>query len=234
MIEKDVYGNSPAEYKLLLKQHWDTGLNYLCITRQDPLKYHGSGVYWSNHLTAHGKNIHTTVILYTDSKEELAKCATTWSTTFDIAKNEDWANLVPECGYEGNQGNLPYWVSQQSPEYLKQIHADDSKKSKATFKRKYGTEDVCSIARKAFADQTGFNNPMQDPNIAKKNRESCKRSLVEKYGVEHNMLIPGLAKEVADKRESSLQEKYGVKYPLQIPGKAEQAKLKREETNVID
>ena len=44
-------------FYLYLKTHNKTGLKYLGYTKNDPMKYKGSGKYWSNHIKIHGNDV---------------------------------------------------------------------------------------------------------------------------------------------------------------------------------
>lgn len=90
---------------LLLKQHNDTGLKYLCKHEansfEECVKYRGSGTYWKKHLKKHGNNVNTTCLFVTDDKNEFRKIATKYSEDFNIVVSEDWANLTIEQGQGG-------------------------------------------------------------------------------------------------------------------------------------
>lgn len=90
---------------LYIKQHNDTGLKYFGkTTRKDPYRYYGSGKYWIRHIGQHGKNITTTwAQLFTD-KTSLVEYAIQFSTENNIVESSEWANLIPEAGYEDGGG----------------------------------------------------------------------------------------------------------------------------------
>ena len=84
---------------LLLKTHNITGKKYLCYhfgTKKSCYEYNGSGKYWKNHLAKHGYDISTTILKYTNSREELKKYGLEFSKLFDIVKSKDFANLMVE------------------------------------------------------------------------------------------------------------------------------------------
>lgn len=88
------------KYKLLLKQHWETGVNYLCITkRKDWKKYSGSGIRWKKLLKSHPSKIITTLLYSTDCVDDLSEKCKLYTKIFDIPNNLDFANLIPEQGY---------------------------------------------------------------------------------------------------------------------------------------
>jgi hypothetical protein len=59
---------------LLIKEHLDTGLKYLCKHVASSFfecqKYKGSGTYWKRHLKKHGTNIKTTCLFVTEDEKE--------------------------------------------------------------------------------------------------------------------------------------------------------------------
>jgi len=91
---------SHMTYKLMIKTHNDTGLKYLCVTsKEDYELYKGSGVYWKNHIKAHGDNISTELLIETDDLDELTQMGLKYSATYDVVESSEWANLIPESGY---------------------------------------------------------------------------------------------------------------------------------------
>ena len=94
---------------LMIKRHQITGLMYFCKTgTRDPLRYHGSGKYWKNHLKVHGRHIETLWHQRFDDKENLVEFALFFSEFHDIVHamvdgRKIWANEVPEDGLQGGQ-----------------------------------------------------------------------------------------------------------------------------------
>ena len=90
---------------LMIKQHNQTGLKYLCkTTKSDPVKYLGSGKYWKNHLKVHGDDVATLWChLYLD-KAALVSEALSLSTLHNVVESKEWANLKPENGLDGGCG----------------------------------------------------------------------------------------------------------------------------------
>lgn len=224
------------KYKLMIKTHWETGVNYLCITkRSDFKKYTGSGTRWKRLLKAHPGPVITYLLFSTDSEEELAIVARYYSDLLNVESSSDFANLVPEYGYVGNMGNLPAWWGLATTEQ-KHIARDKSRVScEITCKEKYDLPHSMHIARLALQkllDDFGVTNIMKIPEIATKNSESRKASLIEEYGVTHNMNIPGVSHRVQVKRELTMISRYGVTYALQIEGLADAVKEKRESTMI--
>lgn len=86
---------------LYLKTHNQTGLKYLGKTTKDPFQYHGSGVYWKNHLRKHGYDITTEILFQTKDKKEFEKVSLEYSEKWDISNNNEFANLIEERGQGG-------------------------------------------------------------------------------------------------------------------------------------
>jgi hypothetical protein len=86
-------------YKLYVKTHNKTGLNYLgTTTKEDPHKYPGSGTYWGRHLKVHGYDYTTEILHECQSKHELKEQGLYYSNMWNIVENNEWANLIPESG----------------------------------------------------------------------------------------------------------------------------------------
>lgn len=89
-------------YYLYIKKHNLTGLRYLGYTsKKNYHTYPGSGHYWRRHLGAHGYDYTTTVLLATESKEEIKETGRFFSNLFNIVESKSWANLKPEEGMGG-------------------------------------------------------------------------------------------------------------------------------------
>jgi len=54
---------------IYVKTHNKTGLKYLGKTKQDPLKYRGSGIKWRDHISKHGYDV-TTEIIYESNNDD--------------------------------------------------------------------------------------------------------------------------------------------------------------------
>jgi hypothetical protein len=78
-------------------------LKYFGKTVQDPLKYSGSGLFWTRHLKVHGNDVSTEVIGFFESEEACTEAALRFSRENDIVKSELWANLKEENGVDGWQ-----------------------------------------------------------------------------------------------------------------------------------
>lgn len=96
---------------LYVKQHTVTGKLYFGkTTKYDPNKYLGSGKYWKNHIKKHGaEHVITKWVSepFTD-KEELVEFALSFSELYDIVESQEWANLKPENGIDGNPAGIKF------------------------------------------------------------------------------------------------------------------------------
>lgn len=101
---------------LMIKQHKATGLKYFCKTSlYDPVKYLGSGTYWTRHLAEHGNEVETLWYQLFEDKDEIMTYALSFSAENNIVDAVDengrkiWANLIPENGIDGggNKGISP-------------------------------------------------------------------------------------------------------------------------------
>lgn len=87
------------KYYLMLKQHDNTKLKYLCFhygTKESCFTYKGSGKYWTSHLSKHGKTITTTILLESDNQSDIAKAGIEYSLLWDVVKSCEFANLTIE------------------------------------------------------------------------------------------------------------------------------------------
>jgi hypothetical protein len=95
------------KYFILLKQHMKTGLKYLCFhhgTKDNCFKYTGSGTYWKKHITKHGTDLISTIILFeSTTKDEIRDQGLKYSDLWDVVNSKDFANLVREDGSGGHE-----------------------------------------------------------------------------------------------------------------------------------
>lgn len=90
---------------LYVKTHRITNLKYLGKTAaNDPHKYPGSGVYWTNHLKKHGHDYTTEILRECYTKEEVKDWGLYYSKLWNIVESKEWANLKEECGDGGHMG----------------------------------------------------------------------------------------------------------------------------------
>jgi hypothetical protein len=105
--------------RLLIKEHIDTGLKYLCKTsRPNYYEYNGSGKYWKRYIKKHGKNIKTTLLFETENKEEFRKIALEYSHKFNVIKSDEWANLRNEDGDGGTTTKDTRWITNGKQEKI--------------------------------------------------------------------------------------------------------------------
>lgn len=88
-------------FRIYVKTHNKTGLKYLGVTTQDVNTYKGCGVAWRKHLSEHGNDVSTEVLLETMDELELERMARHYSATFDIVKSPLWANIAVENSLSG-------------------------------------------------------------------------------------------------------------------------------------
>lgn len=87
-------------FRLMIKEHNTTKLKYLCITKNENYEeYSGSGTYWKKHLDEYGYDFNTVVLYEDEDYERFLEMCIHYSAEFDVAQNEDFANLIPENGY---------------------------------------------------------------------------------------------------------------------------------------
>jgi ribosomal protein L37AE/L43A len=89
---------------LYIKRHKITGKKYFGkTTKSDPIKYPGSGHYWTRHINKHGKDLVETIWTqhFTD-KQECTEYALKFSIENNIVESTEWANQMLEDGLTGN------------------------------------------------------------------------------------------------------------------------------------
>ena len=77
------------------------GLLYLGKTIKNPYTYKGSGTEWIKHLKDNKINkqdIETFILDVTDDREYFKFIGRYYSNLFDVVKNRNWANIIPETG----------------------------------------------------------------------------------------------------------------------------------------
>ena len=88
---------------IYLKTHNNTGLKYLGFTTKDPFKYRGSGQYWKRHLSKHGNDITTKILVECNTREEARKVGIYYSDLWNVVESTEFANLIPET-VDGTSG----------------------------------------------------------------------------------------------------------------------------------
>ena len=136
-------------FKLMIKTHCVTGLKYLCITKRENYEeYLGSGTYWTNHLEKHGKSITTELIYQTEDYKDFVDRCNHYSMLYDVVYSKEWANLVPETGYNNNDGlpNVVLFWMYADEETKKEIVKKRSESIKENhYSKKEQSEDIYQI-----------------------------------------------------------------------------------------
>lgn len=97
-------------YTLYIKTHNLTGLKYLGQTRQDPYKYPGSGIDWTEHLLKYGEDVRTDILYQSRNVDDRNYWGRYYSKYFNVVTavddygNKIWANRIPETG--GGPGGI--------------------------------------------------------------------------------------------------------------------------------
>lgn len=87
------------KYYLMLKTHNQTKLKYLCFhygTIDSCFTYRGSGSYWLSHLSKHGKDITTEILLESSNRDDIASKGIQLSKEWNIVDSKEYANLTVE------------------------------------------------------------------------------------------------------------------------------------------
>lgn len=85
-------------FYLYLKTHNKTGLKYLGYTKNDPIKYKGSGKYWSNHIKIHGNDVTTQILFQSEIIDDISQEGSKYSQIWNIIEDASFANLCEEDG----------------------------------------------------------------------------------------------------------------------------------------
>lgn len=95
----------------MIKEHVNSGKLYLCVKYTDSeniaINYTGSGLIVKRLCEKYGRKCmkHHSILFKTDNKKELSKLGELYSVLYDVVKNKDWLNLVPELGGGGCKCN---------------------------------------------------------------------------------------------------------------------------------
>lgn len=223
------------QYKLLLKTHFDTGVNYLCVTkRKDFVVYPGSGIAWKRLLAKYPESEILTNLLYSsDVLQEFNIVCLYYSCLLDVVNSNAYANLVPEQGYQNLDGksNLNLWWEFASEDQKAPVIEKRTKNMINTVQSSGRTlMEEARQASREFARENGYENVSQIPEIKEKTKKSRIETLLKLYGVDNSTKIPGVADKIKKLRVDTLNEKYGVDHPLQIPGMGKLVHEKRTKT----
>lgn len=175
-------------YKLMIKTHNTTRLKYLCVTQnEDHDKYSGSGVYWKNHIKEHGKyDVTTEVIFSTECKDELHRECLKYSALYDVVESNEWANLIPESGYDYDGVTRNGWFGWYNSLTEKEIIERNKNISKKVQKR-YSTENKEKISEEQRRRRL---------NISKESAEVRKKKIQDVYNTGiHDHLFERYSKE---------------------------------------
>lgn len=106
---------------LYVKKHKKTGLLYFGkTTRDDPLRYNGSGTHWTRHYKIHGVDQIETIFLKHFTKlEDCIRYSITFSIENDIINSKFWANHALETGIGGGYTGVWSNLGPDSPYYDK-------------------------------------------------------------------------------------------------------------------
>lgn len=156
-------------YYLYIKTHNKTGFKYLGkTTSTNPHKYPGSGIDWKKHLKEHGRDYSTTILQECHSNKELAYWGRYYSELWNVAKNPEWANRIPETG------GGPGWKSGDSnPTKNPQFRKIRSESQRGSNNPKYDhtvykfhnklTGEICDLTQSQFIKMTGaFHSNVSD------------------------------------------------------------------------
>lgn len=94
--------NKPTRLQIL--RHKVTGKKYFSkSTKSDERieSYYGSGTYWLDHISKHGKDIERLWLSDWYYDESITKFALRFSRLNKIVESDEWANLIPENGIDG-------------------------------------------------------------------------------------------------------------------------------------
>lgn len=178
-------------YRLLVKIHNKTGLRYLCqTTKDDFVKYAGSGVYWKRHLKKHGKDFSTELIGEYETMEELREAGIACSNEWNIVESVDWANLVVEGG-EGGDTSAAFTEESRRKMRAASGGINNANYGKVgelspNFGRKYGKRPKVAAAMKKNWDQNEDRRRLTSASVAGSKNPGAKHCVVD--GIEFGCL----------------------------------------------
>lgn len=191
---------------LYVKQHNITDMKYFGkTTKNDPIKYKGSGKYWLRHLRKYGNNVSTIWCHLFFDKDNLVKFAEHFSKQNDIEYSTEWANIIPENGINGgaqtdtirqkvyNTKLKNGTLNVQTPERARKAvetrkrngsyfnSKESIRKCKLT-KIKNGTMNSNTPESIKMAQQTKMKRYGSTNNHSKESAEKRKKTILERYG----------------------------------------------------
>lgn len=146
---------------LMIQQHNKTGLKYFHKSATRGTEYKGSGKRWKNHLKKHGDDV-TTIWSGQFSEDEVEEFALFVSEEFDIVNSEEWANMIPENGFDGAPpGNI---VTEETRSKIsKSLTGKPNPKSKYVMKESRETRSARS--KKAVEGRIWVTNGKNDKRV---------------------------------------------------------------------
>src|ERR1035437_6963139 len=178
-------------YKLLIKQHKITGMRYLCVTSKSDYKgYRGSGTYWRLHLKKHGTDLDTILLLETNDKHELSGAGKYYSILYNVVESDEWANLVPEIGYDDKNENFLFWYKSISEEdkqsFINKQHDWLNHISKEDLETIYNKQSVSMKLYWSNISKSGYvlrceQNRIHRLNLSTEKKEIRKKKLQARY-----------------------------------------------------
>lgn len=130
---------------LYIKQHSISGKLYFGKTCKDPETYLGSGLYWKDHISQHGKE-HVITLWYClfYDKDELNKFALKFSQDNNIVESQSWANLMDEDGIGGGGSGQKKGFK----------HSEESRKRMSEKRKSYNEKHVSTSLGKKLGPFT--------------------------------------------------------------------------------
>lgn len=206
---------------LYIKEHTVTGIKYFGkTTRKNPYTYTGSGQYWRAHLAKHGKNITTIWCQLFNDKEELIEYALKFSNENSIVESKEWANLVPENGYQDGGATKSFLGKKHTPETIAKIKAARAKQRPTMLGKKHSEETKAKIRDKRAIQK--MDHLIGKP-LSKETKEKISKS---NKGHSRNK---GISKSPAARQNMSTSAKNRKTNPMSGRKHSEEAKQKMRE-----
>lgn len=201
-------------YRLMIKTHNTTELKYLCITKKEKYEeYLGSGTNWVKHLKKYGADISTVVLFQSEDYPEFLEACLYYSALYDVALSEEFANVVPERGYDNYMGfnigesNLTTWWKYATEEVKREVIEKRKRKQITNHWARGGSKD--SVIGKI---RSSFNENAQEfiDNICEKLRQhgvvQWENSHIDERRALMQFAWEGAAKFYADKESAKYKE----------------------------
>jgi hypothetical protein len=184
----------------MIKTHVKTGLKYLCQTsRKNYTEYLGSGTAWKKHLTEHGEQITTILLLETTDKYLLSERGKYYSSLWNIVASDEWANLTEESGLGGNTTSNRMWITDGNNE--RYVHCSDEIPTGWKKGRGLACSFKNSVAQKEFASRVDRSQSSSLMKTAWAHGKFNNRpSLSGKPGLKHSLKTKLRLSEVAKNR----------------------------------